>query len=97
MTVKACPRNYFRTKDNRSVDETVKPLISDKGIDYGVMVKLLKRNLRGYDFNDDWGLFKEKQDAIAKKQRLIREMKEEGIPQNMMEYIRMFGRPYRML
>ena len=90
MTAKTCPRNYFKTKDNRCINVTVKPLISDKGLDYGVMVKLLKKNLRGYDFNDDWGLFKEKQDAIAKKQRLIREMKEEGIPQNMKEYIRIF-------
>jgi len=97
MDAKACPRNYFKTKDNRCVNVTVKPLISDKGINYGVMVKLLKKNLRGYDFNDDWGLYEEEPDAIAKKQGLIREMKEKGVPQNMKSYMRMFGRPYRML
>lgn len=89
--VKTCPKNYFKTKDKRCANVTVKPLISDKGLDYGVMVKLLNKNLSGYDFNEDWGLYKEKQDALEAQKSLTKELKEEGIPQDMREDIELFG------
>jgi len=87
MKKSGCPVGYVKTKDSRCIKTEVKKVISDKGIDHALWVKLLKKSGRGLDFNEDWGLYPNKKDADAAHRRFVKEVKTDGIPQNMYAYI----------